>query len=303
MKILIATDGQKYSDEAVRFAGLLFQKAGPDITIVHVHPDEDARETKKECKIYLDNAQATLEKFGLSAKTKMVEGEIVEELLVEMKEGNYDLLVLGSKGVSRVLSAVAENVLRKSTLKLAERINSAIMIVKNPPNVINQVLVCTDGSPFIEQAIDFWGRLPKVNEPRVVVLNIIPELFSGFSSELKSVTPDLLKVLSKVPGSRTAVVNRARDILERYGIEVKTKLREREYAAEEILKEEKEVDYDLIVMGYRGAKYRGVQAAGSQALAVAMQSQTSVLIYQPRVKNSKNGKGPTLRMPNSLRNK
>jgi nucleotide-binding universal stress UspA family protein len=159
------------------------------------------------------------------------------------------------------------------------------MIVKDPPHALNHVLLCTDGSPFAEQAVDFWGRLPKVSEPRVVVLNIIPKLFSGFSSELKSVTPDLLKVLAKVPGSRTAIVNRAKDILERYDIEVKTKLREQEYAAEEILKEEKEVDYDLIIMGYRGAKYRGKSSAGSQSLAVAMQSQTSVLIYQPKAGN------------------
>ncbi|MDP3244172.1 MAG: universal stress protein [bacterium] len=281
MNILMTTDGQKYSEEAIRFAGMLFKKAAPNVTIIHVRPYE-ARETKKEARKYLDIAKGILSTFDIKPKLKMLQGDIVKEIMMELKDEDYDLLVLGSKSVSRVMMGVADSLLQKPLVDVAKSVRCSVLIVKDPPKTLNQVLVCTDGSPFAEMAANFWGKLSKEHEPRAVVLNIIPQLFSGFSSEFKSVTPDLLKVLAKVPGSRTKVVNRAKDILERYGIEVKTKLREREYAAEEILKEEREVDYDLIVMGYRGRKYRTKIQAGSQSLEVAKNSQTSVLIYQPR---------------------
>lgn len=282
MRILITTDGQKYSEDAIRFAGLLFKKVAPEVTVIHVHPPYDAKETKTEAQKYLDRAKDILSTFGIKSKIKMQQGDIVPTIMAELQDGNYDLLVLGAKGVSRVMTGVSELLLQKPLVQVAARVHCSLLIVKEPPKVLNQVLICTDGSPFAEMAANFWGKLPKEHEPRAVVLNIIPPLFSDFSSEFKSVTPDLLKVLAKVPGPRTKVLNRTKDILERYGIEVKTKLREKEYAAEEILKEEKEVDYDLIVIGYRGEKYRAKKKAGSQSLEVAKHSQTSVLIYQPR---------------------
>lgn len=281
MHILMTTDGQKYSADAIGFAGLLFKKACPRVTVIHVRPDMP-RETKIEAQKYLDIAKSILLPFAIEPKLKMLPGDIVKEIITELKNEDYDLLVLGSKNVSRVMIGVADSLLQKPLLDVAKSVRCSVLIVKDPPKTLNQVLVCTDGSPFAEMAANFWGRLAKEHEPRAVVLNIIPQLFSDFSSELKSITPDLLKVLAKIPGSRTKVVNRTKDILERYGIEVKTKLREKEYAAEEILKEEKEVDYDLIIMGYRGRKYRTKTQAGSQSLEVAKNSQASVLIYQPR---------------------
>lgn len=281
MHILMTTDGQSYSENAIRFAGMLFKKALPQVTVIHVHPDK-ARETKVEAKKYLNTAKNILSTFGIKPKLKMLEGDIMPAIMKELKDEKYDLLVLGAKSVSRVMVEVAESLLQKPFVQVASLIRCSLLIVKDPPKVLNHVLLCTDGSPFAEMAANFWGKLPKDHEPRVVVLNIIRPLFSDFSSELKSITPDLLKVLTKIPGSRTKVLNRTKDILERYGIEAKTKLREKEYAAEEILKEEKEVDYDLIIMGYRGQKYRNKVEVGSQGLAVVKHSQTSVLIYQPR---------------------
>lgn len=281
MKILIATDGRQYSNKAIKFAGYLFQKKNPIFHVIHVHSSKNAPGTKKIAKGYLERAKDILAQFGVIPKLIMVEGEIVEEILKELKRDDYDLLVIGSKRATRMIEDVlAEMILERPITELAKMAEISLLVVKDPPNVLNQVLLCTDGSPFAEAAVNFWSRLPKAHEPRVVVLNIIPQLFSRFSSELKSVTPDLLKVLARIPGKRTAVMNRAKDILEKYGIEVKIKLRECEYAAEEILKEEEEGDYDLIVMGYRGTKYRSKTKAGSQSLAVVKRSCTSVLVYQ-----------------------
>lgn len=282
MHILMTTDGQKYSEDAIRFAGMLFKKASPQVTVIHVRPDGEARETKTVARNYLNTATGILSAFGIKPKLKMLSGDIVKAIMTELKDEDYNLVVLGAKSVSRVMIGVAESLLQKPLLQIASSVRCSLLIVKDPPKVLNQVLIGTDGSPFAEMAANFWGKLPKEHEPRAVVLNIIPRLFSEFSSELKSITPDLLKVLAKVPGSRTKILHRTKDILEQYGIEVKIKLRECEYAAEEILKEEKEVDYDLIIMGYRGEKYRHNKKAGSQSLEVVKNSQTSVLIYQPR---------------------
>ncbi len=286
MHILMITDGQKHSKDALQFAGMLFKKMSPQVTVLYVQPN-GAQETKTEAQQYVDSAESILSVLGITPTLKVVQGDPMQEIIMELQEEDYDLLVIGVKCradqcASLVMTRVAESLLQKPRAKAASSLHCSLLVVKDPPKVLNHVLLCTDGSPFAESAAHFWGTIPKEYEPRVAVLNIIPPLFSAFSSELKSVTPDLLKVLTKVSSPRTAVLHRTKDILEHYGIEVKTKLREKEYAASEILEEAQEVDYDLIIMGYRGQKYRTKAHAGSQSLEVVKYSHTSVFVYQPK---------------------
>ena len=249
MRILICTDGKKHSQEAIKFCGLLFQKISPEVTVMHIRPKKNPEESLDKAKSYLRDASKILAKFNIKPKKVLIENGIVQEIKKEIKKGKYHLLVIGSRGPSSVLRGVTETVLKSTAQSIVKVSDISLLVVKDPPKILNRILLCTDGSVNAELAINFWGRLPKKYEPKVTILNIIPALFTRFQDELISIKEDLLKVLIHSYHPQAQVVNRGKDILERYGIETEIKLREKEYAAEEILAEEKESDYDLIVMG------------------------------------------------------
>lgn len=291
MKILIATDGKKHSEDAVKFAGELFLVARPKITVIHVHPtDRLPEETLKQAKNYLSKAGHILDNYNLEvSKAVIKQGNIVKELLNECQAGQYDLLVIGSERLSSVITELSGSLLEDVHSELAQRLKISLLVVKNLPVEIREVLLCTDGSKVAESAIEFWGGLKKKKEPHVTVLNIIPKAFVRFSDELERYKKDFLKILTTFGGPRVEVANRGRLILKKFGIDASVMLREKQYAYQEILQEEKDNDYDLIVMGYRGKNYRGKNSPGSQSLEVVRRSIGSVLIYKsPGSKKSSN---------------
>ncbi|MFH1427913.1 MAG: universal stress protein [Patescibacteria group bacterium] len=281
MKILIATDGKKHSENAIAFVGNLFQAIKPQITVLHVHPtDRESEETVEQAKIYLERAEEILASFKIKIRKKIIkEGNIVKEILKESRLGSYDMLAIGSERLSSVISSLTESILEDDHQQIARNLKISLLVVKDSSTEVKNVLLCTDGSVMAEAAIEFWGRLRKKQQPLATILNIIPKAFVRFSDELSRHKDEFLKVLSTFGGPRTEAVEKGQKILDRYSIEAKTILRERKYASEEILKEEKDGHYDLIIMGYRGRDHRGEQM-GCQSLDVVQKSKSSVLIFK-----------------------
>jgi len=290
MKILIATDGKKHSETAIGFVGKLFQIAKPQISVLHVHPtDHEAEETFAQAKDYLIRAEEILKPFDIIVKNKMIKkGSIVKEILKECRIGGYDLLAIGSERLSSVITGLTESLLEDVHQEIARRLKISLLVVKNSSTDVKKVLICADGSSIAESAIEFWGQLPKEDEPRVTILNILPKAFERFDDELERYKPELLKALTTFGGPRAEIVERGRRILKEHNIDADIILREKKYASQEILQEENEGDYSLIIMGYRGKGHRGEETLGSQGLEVVRRSTGSVLIYKPpKIKNKR----------------
>jgi nucleotide-binding universal stress UspA family protein len=80
----------------VLFAGRLVRHLGADATLLSVlaatNKDPDlARRTEH----FLEGGVQSLSLLGVPAKTNVRSGAVAEEILQEVKEGDYDLLVLG----------------------------------------------------------------------------------------------------------------------------------------------------------------------------------------------------------------
>ncbi|HRO62136.1 MAG TPA: universal stress protein [Burkholderiaceae bacterium] len=135
MKLLIATDGSKNSLHAVQYAVNLLGKVSEpsSITLVSVHDDvamHHARRFVGQQAIdeYLHElsehdvaeTRQLLDSVDIPHDTMIRTGHIASEIAAAAKEGNYDMIVLGSKGRSSLtdllIGSVAKRVLELSPI-------------------------------------------------------------------------------------------------------------------------------------------------------------------------------------------
>lgn len=284
MKILVATDGQTHSEAAIRFAAKLFHAVQPTYTLLHVHPlGQIADESLGVAKTYLTQGKKLLKGAGKRIRTKMRKGEVIEEILHELFEEHYNLLVLGYEKDSPVVLGLSEMLLPDTTRSIVDEADTSILLVRKEASV-DRVSLYTDGSPFSEYALHWWGRLKKQHEPATTVFTIIPPVmkFDRFKDEWESVKDDVLQTLAQFPGPKRYFIKRACEILARYGIAVRPRLVETHYAADEILRYLHRGHYQLVVIGYRGRQGRFRDKTHSVAQRVLKGADTNVLVIKPR---------------------
>lgn len=134
-KILLPTDGSRHSLEAAKIAGDLAASQGgavcPLVAVEYQYltggdlPEElvtavCAKITARAEKALHSTAVAIQERGGAVLEGKVSEGEPETVILREADQGEYDLIVIGSQGVStedgrdRLLGSVAERVLHRA---------------------------------------------------------------------------------------------------------------------------------------------------------------------------------------------
>lgn len=144
-----------------------------------------------------------------------------------------------------------------------------------------RVLICTDGSRFAEEAIERGGRLLKGTKPEVTILRVVPDFEKYWEyNEYAEVFKEELHKIRKlgVPKSVLASLDAGKEILDNLGIKAATKTRQGK-AADEILKEAEEGDYDLIILASYG---RGITKflLGSVSREVVHRSKIPVLVIK-----------------------
>jgi len=93
---------------------------------------------------YLDQVENACEKGGLNYKRRSLEGKNYSEMVHEANSGNYDLLVMGGRGLGAVsqayLGTVCDRVTRRSDID--------VLVVKNPETELSSgpLMVGVDGS-------------------------------------------------------------------------------------------------------------------------------------------------------------
>lgn len=119
-KILVPIDGSAASIKAAAQAFEIARKYNSEIVIFHVfiEPDIDMYNkfgvvidpamSKMKNKLkdnenkLLDSIIGNFDISGLTVKKKIVSGIAYEEILKEAAEGNYDLIVIGQRGYSKI---------------------------------------------------------------------------------------------------------------------------------------------------------------------------------------------------------
>jgi nucleotide-binding universal stress UspA family protein len=139
---LICSGGKDYIDHAVGLTGRIAHAVGSRITLLHVIAEPPAiyarlprmQETAEwllqsntELGVNLRREKETLESQGVATEVKLRRGSVLEEILSEVREGGYDLVVTGS-ALSRGLRTY---VLGDVSREIVNRAPCPILIVRS----------------------------------------------------------------------------------------------------------------------------------------------------------------------------
>ena len=145
MKVLFCTDGSEGALKALRRGARWLRGAGAQACVLYVVPELDERfrhyERLHEAELQdierifgdrgpgaevLAQAREVLGREDLEATRKVRTGDPAEEILAEVREGGYDLVVLASRGHSRIERFLLGSV----SQRVCEAAESSVLIVK-----------------------------------------------------------------------------------------------------------------------------------------------------------------------------
>jgi len=135
MRVLFCVDGAEGADRALARGATWLKNAGIQAVVLHVIPEVDERlrhyerlhegELREIERLFgheghglevAVQARDRMKELGLEAERKVRQGDPATEILAEVQEGRYDLVVLGSDDIGSVseprLGSVAEQVVR-----------------------------------------------------------------------------------------------------------------------------------------------------------------------------------------------
>ncbi len=135
-KILVPLDGSKYSEKALQRAYEVVNAFNSKLILLYV-VEKSLPINLLDRKVYLkmvrkfgnktlEKASKILSKKGITAKTFLKEGNIVNEIKKVAKKENCDLIIVGNKG----LGAVTRFLLGSVSNKLAQSSSCSLLIIK-----------------------------------------------------------------------------------------------------------------------------------------------------------------------------
>ncbi|HKS31038.1 MAG TPA: universal stress protein, partial [Chthoniobacterales bacterium] len=144
-RILLCSGGKRFIDDAVRLTATLAAPLHAEVTLFHVmaeppaiyahlielEEDVDALlASHSELGRNLAAEKKALEKLGVAVKIRIRHGFIIEQLLEEMREGNYDLIVSGS---TRTRGPLRHYIMGDVTHRILDSAECSVLIARSQP--------------------------------------------------------------------------------------------------------------------------------------------------------------------------
>ncbi len=129
-KILVPVDGSKSSQKTIAHAAEIASKLGAEVTLLHVIPplpsaiqgrgyaSSIVEEIQKHGSELLEQTKQEFMEFnsGVAVNTEMVYGDPAAEILQKAKNGGYDIIIIGSRGLNElagfIMGSVSKRVVR-----------------------------------------------------------------------------------------------------------------------------------------------------------------------------------------------
>lgn len=102
-RILVPVDGSKNSEKTISLVlGIAMKfktEVRPEITLFHV-VEQPSNSAIRRGEIYLAEVKKLFEKQGINVSSKIEQGTVADKIIDEARKSNYDLIIMGTKGVS-----------------------------------------------------------------------------------------------------------------------------------------------------------------------------------------------------------
>ncbi len=278
MKIILAIDGSKHSEWTVDFLLKIPLAEKPQIKVLHVISEgkhippcldsvyrklyKDALQEKTDKDILAAEKQTTriVEKLKTrwdDVKSTVEKGHVSDTIIKKSTRAKADLIILGSRGLSRTQSFLLGGV----SQKVATYAPCSVLIVKKRIRNFKKILLAKDGSGYSDAAVMFIKShflTKELSTTLLVVLNY-PAIIPQFGFE--TMESKHLKEMRKVAFMSNALCVEG-------------------YPAEMIIDTADRRKVNLVVIGSKGLTGNKRFHLGSVARKVITYSKSSVLIVK-----------------------
>jgi nucleotide-binding universal stress UspA family protein len=234
MKLLLLSVEKAFTDEALAFSAVLARKANAEVRLVYAGEDRDEADRR------LDRAQRAMS--GVAVKPLVVSGDPADQMRKLIQDDPVDMVILGARqGLGFI-----QRVFASGTRKLIGTLPVAVMMVREPRDTLERILICTGGTELSEKVIKLGALLASAAQAKATLLYVtgaVPSMYTGLN-EMEETVEEVLD--SDTPLARH--MRRGAEILNEHGIRGELEQRHGT-VAEGILREAARGDFDLIVLG------------------------------------------------------
>lgn len=292
MKILLATDGSKYSDGAARFLARFNLSQADEITALHVIPGVPFPHSGGSYKaalmqlgeelapMIIDETAGLLKDLRAKVSTAVTTGYPADAIAAVGTQSGSDLIVMGNRGMKAIGSLLLGSVTRAVAINAAQ----SVLVVKPPQGKQGgplKVLFATDGSACAEETEKVLSLIPFHPDTSITAVYVSLSAYMDIPDRFCPGMDDRMKKI--VAGMRLAETEHAEKVLEQARSRLQKKFREvatlirNGDPSEQLLEASQDTGADIIALGSRGI--RGVSGMlGSVARNVLGHANCSVLV-------------------------
>ena len=244
MKILICSDGTSSAETAIRLGGSLAEPLNAQTTVLGIAETSQDEPSLRDA---LEKQAQSLRGGGISPDIIVQTGDPVRQIVDQTSKTSYDLVVIGA----RWTGATGHYWRSEKTYEVIKTIQPPVLVAIGECNRLKRFLVCTGGKEFIEQAVQFTGKLAVAVNATVTLLHVMAEPPAMYADlvRLEENVDQLLESKSELGTN----LRRQRRELERLGVSAEVRLRHG-IVIDQVSEEVHAGDYDLIVTGTSHAR-------------------------------------------------
>ena len=244
MKILVCSDGTSSAETAIHLGGLLGGALKAQIALLGIAETSSDEQPLRNA---LQKQAELLSACGISADIIVESGEPVRQIADQTSRTSYDLVIIGA----RWIGATGHYWRSEKTYEVIKTIQPPVLVAIGECKHLKRFLVCTGGKEFIEQAVQFTGKLASAVNASVTLLHVMAEP-PALYADLVRLEENVDQLLASKSELGTNLRREKRE-LERLGVSAEVRLRHG-IVIDQVFEEVRAGDYDLIVTGTSQAR-------------------------------------------------
>lgn len=242
LKLLLVTVNRPFREGILSYASKLCERTGGSLTLLYIATHRKGQSRAEEAM-----ASAGEQLMGCEVNRVVRVDRPVRALLKQMSLERYSLVVVGQRRkegfLHRMLGSKGRQMLMHAPLP--------VLSVKNPRHKLERFLICTGGLETAERVVLTGAELAALVGAEATILYIsgtVPGMYTGLM-EMDESLDEILDI--DTPLSRH--LKRCAEILAQHQVQGGLEF-QRGLVADGILREARDGEYDLIVMGETEAK-------------------------------------------------
>ena len=232
------------AETAIRLGGLLGAALKAETALLGI---AETLSDESPLRQALRKQAESLRGHGVSANIIVQSGEPVRQIADETAKTSYDLVIIGA----RWIGATGHHWRSEKTYEVIKSIQPPVLVAIGDCEQLKRFLVCTGGKEFIEQAVQFTGKLAAALHASVTLLHVMAEPPAMYADLVR-----LEENVDQLLGSKSELgtnLRRQKRELERRGVSTEVRLRHG-IVIDQVFEEVNGGDYDLIVTGTSRAR-------------------------------------------------